>query len=110
MHAEQDNLAPQDEIYPLTTELQAVILASGNDGDNLYPLTEQLSPALLPVANRKLISYQLELLERARGFRKVFVLTFERWLSELSKYITEQFAFQNGYKGQLQVDSHEACP
>eukprot|EP00966_Prymnesium_polylepis_P313985 7255717-Prymnesium_polylepis.1 len=56
---------------------QAVILASGNDGDNLGILSEDGSPALLPVANRPLLSFQLELLEQARGFRQVLVLTIE---------------------------------
>ncbi|KAL1507917.1 hypothetical protein AB1Y20_007522 [Prymnesium parvum] len=77
---------------------QAVILASGTEGDNLGILTEELPPALLPVANRPLLSFQLELLEQARGFRQVLVLTFERWLSRLSTYISEH------YKGALQVE------
>ena len=77
---------------------QAVILASGNDGDNLYPLTECLPPALLPVANRPLLSFQLELLERARGFRQVLVLTFERWLAPLSTFVSEH------YKGAMTVE------
>lgn len=77
---------------------QAVILASGTEGDNLGILTDELPPALLPVANRPLLSYQLELLEQARGFRQVLVLTFERWLSRLSTYISEH------YKGLLQVE------
>ena len=48
-------------------ELQAVLLAGGS-GSKMYPLTESEVPkALLPIANRPLLSYQLELLERA-GF------------------------------------------
>jgi translation initiation factor eIF-2B subunit gamma len=78
-------------------DMQAVILASGNDGDNLYPLTELLPTALLPVANRPLLWYQLELLERAGGFHQVIVLTFERWMPRLSTYISEH------YQGKLQV-------
>lgn len=77
---------------------QAVILACGTEGDNLGILTEELPPALLPVANRPLLSFQLELLEHARGFRQVLVLTFERWLPRLSTYVSEV------YKGALLVE------
>ena len=80
------------------SEFTAVILASANDGDNLHPLTEHLPPALLPVANRPLISFQLELLERAGSFQRVLVLTIERWLTLLSTYVSEE------YKGPLQVE------
>ena len=50
--------------------VQAVIMASCSDGENLYPLTEQMPSVLLPVANRHLLSFQLELLERAAGFKQ----------------------------------------
>jgi dTDP-glucose pyrophosphorylase len=76
---------------PSHSEFQAVILASGNDGDNLYPLTEQTPLPLLPVANRPLISYQLELLERAGGFHEVLILVAgERQLSRMHAYAGEQ--------------------
>ena len=79
-------------------ELQAVILASCSDGENLYPLTEQLPSVLLPIANRHLLSFQLELLERAAGFKQVLVVTEERWLTRLSTYVSET------YKGRLQIE------
>lgn len=48
-------------------EFQAVILAGG-EGANLHPLCDENQPeALLTVANRPLIQFQLELLEKA-GF------------------------------------------
>ena len=53
--------------------VQAVIMASCSDGENLYPLTEQMPSVLLPVANRHLLSFQLELLERAACFKQVSV-------------------------------------
>ena len=53
--------------------VQAVIMASCSDGENLYPLTEQMPSVLLPVANRHLLSFQLELLERAAGFKQASV-------------------------------------
>ena len=52
----------------LPLEFQAVILASCNDGEDLYPLTERTPLPLLSLANRPLLSLQLEMLERAAGF------------------------------------------
>jgi len=49
-----------------STEFQVVIL-SGGPGSRMYPLTTEIAKPLLPIANRPMISYQLELLERA-GF------------------------------------------
>ena len=43
---------------------QAVVLACG-DGRRLYPLTKDCSAPLLPVLNKPLLHYQLELLEKA---------------------------------------------
>lgn len=44
--------------------LQAVVLACG-DGRRLYPLTQDCPAPLLPVLNKPLLHYQLELLEKA---------------------------------------------
>ena len=81
-----------------TEEFQAVILATISDGDSLYPLTDTLPLALLPVANRPLISYQLELLAKSHSFKQVLVVTTDRWLSQLSTWVSES------YKGPLQVE------
>jgi translation initiation factor eIF-2B subunit gamma len=78
-------------------EFQAVVLASVSDGDGLYPLTEELPAALLPVANRPLISFQLELLERAQSFSQVLVVTTEQWKTVLGTWLSER------YKGPLEV-------
>lgn len=37
-----------------------VILLAGGKGQNLYPLSEKMPKAMLPIANKCLISYQLE--------------------------------------------------
>jgi translation initiation factor eIF-2B subunit gamma len=81
-----------------TTEFQAVILATVSDGDTLSPLTDSLPLALLPVANRPLLSYQLELLARSHSFTTVLVVTVEQWLPQLSTWVSEH------YKGALQVE------
>lgn len=52
---------------------QAVLLAC-EDGKRLYPLVTQDCPApLLPVLNKPLLHYQLELLEKA-GYTGVVIL------------------------------------
>jgi translation initiation factor eIF-2B subunit gamma len=83
---------------PPRPEFQAVILAAVADGDTLAPLTNSLPLGLLPVANRPLLSYQLELLTRSHSFKQVLVLTVERWLSQLATWVSES------YKGPLQVE------
>ena len=90
--------AAPSQSRPSTLEFTAVVLASVSDGDGLYPLTENIPPALLPVANRPLLSFQLEMLERAMSFSQVLVLTTERWLPLLSTWVSEQ------YKGPLEVE------
>jgi molybdopterin-guanine dinucleotide biosynthesis protein A len=54
-------------------EFQAVILAGGA-GNRLYPLTTTTPKPLLPMVNRPLLSYQLQLLETA-GFSECIVVT-----------------------------------
>jgi NDP-sugar pyrophosphorylase family protein len=56
----------------LIQEFQVVILPGGS-GRRMSPLTEATAKCLLPVANRPLLSYQLELLERV-GFKGEFHL------------------------------------
>jgi CTP:molybdopterin cytidylyltransferase MocA len=51
-----------------------VVLLAGGGGSKLYPLTEGTPKPLLGVANRPLLSYQLELLERL-GVRSATVVT-----------------------------------
>ena len=50
-------------------EFHAVVLAGGRCA-RMYPLTEKCPKALLPVANRPVIDYCLDLLEKA-GFSGV---------------------------------------
>lgn len=78
-------------------EFAVVILAGGRGSMGLYPLAEQCSKTLLPIANRPLLSYQLELFEAA-GFKDVYVLTYT---------VPEQQQIENyikGYKGRLKIE------
>ncbi len=81
---------------PKDREFTAVLLAA-SEGDNLYPLTEELPPAFLTVANRPLISYQIEMLENAGGFYDAIVVAHERYMPRLVKYIADE------YKGSLKL-------
>eukprot|EP01119_Soliformovum_irregulare_P012626 TRINITY_DN3292_c0_g1_i2.p1 TRINITY_DN3292_c0_g1~~TRINITY_DN3292_c0_g1_i2.p1 ORF type:complete len:394 (+),score=91.81 TRINITY_DN3292_c0_g1_i2:14-1195(+) len=73
-------------------EFQVIILAGGT-GSRMYPLTEEIPKYLLPVANRPLITYQLELLEKA-GFQDVIIITTEsnnnsKTSMDLRRYVAE---------------------
>lgn len=56
-------------------EFQAVILAGGR-GSRMYPLTEDCPKALLPVGNRPLIWYPIQLLENNQ-FQGMLQLEFQ---------------------------------
>lgn len=77
-------------------EFAVVILAGGMGSVSLYPLAEQRPKVMLPIANRPLLSYPLELFESA-GFRDVIVLTYEAAASPISQYVQQ-------YKGKLKID------
>ena len=53
-------------------EFQVVLTIDYDDG-RMYPLTEDCPKCLLPVANRKLLSYQLDMLNKsgALGIRMI---------------------------------------
>eukprot|EP01112_Ceratiomyxa_fruticulosa_P007279 TRINITY_DN1883_c0_g1_i1.p1 TRINITY_DN1883_c0_g1~~TRINITY_DN1883_c0_g1_i1.p1 ORF type:complete len:506 (-),score=62.37 TRINITY_DN1883_c0_g1_i1:43-1560(-) len=76
--------------------LQVVLLAGGS-GSTMYPLTEQIPKCLLPVANRPLISFQLELLERA-GFNEVIIVCQETTAPRIVKCIGDF------YKGKISIE------
>ena len=45
-------------------EYQAVLIVEYDDG-RMFPLTEDIPKCLLPVGNRKLLSYQLDMLAKS---------------------------------------------
>ena len=55
-------------------DFQTVIIVDSDDG-RMFPLTEEVPKCLLPVANRPLLSYQLDLLKKchATGFVHIYV-------------------------------------
>ena len=90
--------------------VQAVIMASCSDGENLYPLTEQMPSVLLPVANRHLLSFQLELLERAAGFKQVSVASSPSTTSSTSSTSTTTSACRSSDGGAVFTTSAASFP
>ncbi|XP_075037721.1 translation initiation factor eIF2B subunit gamma isoform X2 [Mixophyes fleayi] len=67
----------------MAAELQAVVMAYGG-GSRMMDLTSSVSKSLLPVGNKPLLWYQLNMLERA-GFEEVIVVTTR----EVQKYVPD---------------------
>lgn len=68
-------------------------------GNRLYPLTEKHPKCLLPVGNRPLITYQLDMLERA-GFKECIVLVTPPVAKQVSEYLN------SGYEGKVRCQVH----
>ncbi|KYQ91742.1 eukaryotic translation initiation factor 2B [Tieghemostelium lacteum] len=85
------------------SEFQVVIVATdrGTGIHRLSPIDEKLPHSLLPVANRPLISYQLELLEKV-GFKTnkspVIAIVSENSHAKIRQYVSEI------YKDKIEVD------
>jgi len=79
-------------------EYQAVVLAGGT-ASKMYPLTNgDVSKHFLPIANRPMISYQIEMLEKA-SFRDVIIL-----ITHQSESLMSGFLYQ--YNGSLKIKVH----
>ncbi len=55
-------------------EYQAVIVVDYDDG-RMFPLTESIPKCLLPIANRKLLAYQLDMLSKSNVIGKIILLS-----------------------------------
>lgn len=55
-----------------SNELNGVILAAGN-GSRLYPITEKIPKPLLPIGERPVIEYQLDIMKEL-GIKKCFIV------------------------------------
>ncbi|KAL1931833.1 hypothetical protein VTP01DRAFT_8889 [Rhizomucor pusillus] len=91
------------------SEFQAVVLAGYGSTNRLYPISEEdnLPKALLPVANKPIISYTLDWLEKA-GIHEAFLLIQASGTAhqKLSAYIAR------GYQGNVHchvVSVNEDC-
>jgi GTP:adenosylcobinamide-phosphate guanylyltransferase len=68
-------------------EYQAIIIVDYDDG-RLFPLTEFTPKCLLPIANRKLLTYQLDMLSKS-GIVETFIVTTEEFSTSLKQYCEE---------------------
>mmetsp|Transcript_10983 Transcript_10983/g.13291 ORF Transcript_10983/g.13291 Transcript_10983/m.13291 type:complete len:386 (+) Transcript_10983:125-1282(+) len=81
---------------PPLAEFQAVILACAEEGIGLYPLTtDEHCTSLLPVANRPLLSYQLNLLDKAK-FSSVLLVTFQKFETKVRRCVDSLVQSQVG--------------
>eukprot|EP01127_Copromyxa_protea_P024528 TRINITY_DN9718_c0_g1_i1.p1 TRINITY_DN9718_c0_g1~~TRINITY_DN9718_c0_g1_i1.p1 ORF type:complete len:449 (+),score=104.78 TRINITY_DN9718_c0_g1_i1:1-1347(+) len=82
----QSSSSPPQAAKRLIHDFQIVILAGGS-GRGLRPMTsDQMPKALLPVANRVLLSYQLEFVSKL-GFPEVIVVTTERYEDAIQQFL-----------------------
>lgn len=70
-------------------EFQAIVLAC-EEGSDVFPLAVDLPKPLLPVVNKPLLSYQLNLLQKAE-FSRVMVVTLKEHAIQVGKFISEEF-------------------
>eukprot|EP00468_Gymnochlora_sp_CCMP2014_P005937 CAMPEP_0167756968 /NCGR_PEP_ID=MMETSP0110_2-20121227/9673_1 /TAXON_ID=629695 /ORGANISM="Gymnochlora sp., Strain CCMP2014" /LENGTH=441 /DNA_ID=CAMNT_0007643123 /DNA_START=108 /DNA_END=1433 /DNA_ORIENTATION=+ len=85
------------EQRPAKPEFQAILLAGGA-GSRMSPLQEKVAKCLLPVGNRPLISYQLDMLEKA-GLKECLVVTTKHISQQVSLYFEK-------YEGKMRCSVH----
>eukprot|EP00596_Hydrurales_sp_CCMP1899_P006853 CAMPEP_0119040746 /NCGR_PEP_ID=MMETSP1177-20130426/10741_1 /TAXON_ID=2985 /ORGANISM="Ochromonas sp, Strain CCMP1899" /LENGTH=392 /DNA_ID=CAMNT_0007006067 /DNA_START=122 /DNA_END=1299 /DNA_ORIENTATION=- len=68
-------------------EYQAVLVVELDDG-RLFPLTEGCPKCLLPLANRKLLAYQLDLLSKS-GVLEIYIAAPREYQTQLSQFLSE---------------------
>lgn len=60
------------------------------DDGRLFPLTEEVPKCLLPIANRKILGYQLDLLQNC-GATEVYIAAPQEYQTPLSLFIAEEY-------------------
>lgn len=68
-------------------EFQVIIIIEYDDG-RMFPLTEEIPKSLLPIANRPLLAYQLDLLEKS-GAIEVYIVAPQDYKLQLSQFLFE---------------------
>ena len=66
---------------------QAVIMVDVDDG-RLYPLVDNTPKCLLPVANRKLLAYQLDMLAKS-GVTEVYIVAPQEYQTPMTQFLAE---------------------
>ena len=73
-----------------SSEFAAVVMAI-DEGPDLFPLSEDIPPCLLPVNNRPILSFQLELLQHS-GFSEIIVLTLVEYADRVNDLVRKLVA------------------
>lgn len=63
---------------------QVIIVVTYDDG-RLFPLTEDSPKCLLPIANRPLLSYQLDVIKQS-GATEIYIVTPQEYHSQLTQF------------------------
>lgn len=63
-----------------------VIIVVDNDDGRMFPLTEDLPKCMLPIANRPIIAYQLDLLSKYKA-AELFVVVSEEFAAGVSEFL-----------------------
>lgn len=71
----------------LQSPLQVIIVVDYDDG-RMFPITEDVPKCLLPIANRPILAYQLDILEKS-GATDVFVVCPNEFASKISQFLIE---------------------
>jgi NDP-sugar pyrophosphorylase family protein len=69
------------------TSYQAIIVVEQDDG-RVYPLVDDAPKCLLPLANRKLLAYQLDVLAKS-GVMEVYIVAPAEYQIHLSQFLSE---------------------
>lgn len=68
--------------------MKGIILA-GDSGNRLYPLALAVSKQLLPIYNRPMIHYPIELLRKS-GIKNILVITTKKQQSSFIQYLGDE--------------------
>eukprot|EP00981_Chlorochromonas_danica_P005946 scaffold1243_cov173-Ochromonas_danica.AAC.7 len=82
-----ESIASSDYSNLRDPEFQAVIIVEYDDG-RLFPLTESIPKCLLPVANRPLLAYQLDMLLKS-NIAETFIVIPAEYESHFSKFLRD---------------------
>ena len=66
---------------------QAVIMVEVDDG-RMYPLVDNMPKCLLPVANRKLLAYQLDMLAKS-GVMEAYIVSPQEYQTPMTQFLAE---------------------
>lgn len=75
------------DIKYLEASLQVIIVVDYDDG-RMFPITEEIPKCLLPIANRPILAYQLDLLEKS-GALDVYIVCPNEYASKISQFLAE---------------------